>query len=532
MMTGGGVSFWTWDDIFREATRRARALRSRGVERGSIVAGVMNNGFDAVVGLFAVWFAGASFASLPERSRGMSRTGYWAQLARIAAQSGTDLLLADGLDGSRSEGAGGVGLRVQSWASLDLAGKGCDEFTLPPPDAAVVVQYSSGSTGPPKGCMLRGRAIAEQQEILAEVTQVNRGADVECSWVPLSHDMGMFGGLVFACYNDIDLALSTPERFMLSPRTWFGDLSATGASITPGTNSALALAARAQRKALPEPLRLRSGIIGAEIVDWHVLEAAAQAFGPSGLGLAGLRPAYGMAEVTLAATCTPYGRPPRRLVLDREALEHEVIVVLPDDVPPDRGVSITSNGVACLRTEVTSDRGAGIGELRIRSPSLADGYLGLPETSTSALRDGVFHSNDLGFIHEGEVYILGRTDDVLIDAGRSVHLTEVEATIEDVIDARRGSVVLVDVRDGPAPKLVAVIELRRSPKDPDALASAVHRAVMEKCGIPVVASLFVAKGQLPMTPSGKKQRRRCQQLLQRRGFDVVAVAGSDAMQLL
>lgn len=529
MSRHGGVAFSTWDEVHYESTRRASGLRAMGVEPGSVVAGVLDNTYDAVVGLFAVWFAGASFASLPDRPRGMGRPEYHEQQSRIADHCGSAWLFSDGLAKWWSAAAADGSPAVRPWAALDVATPGATaEVTLPPEGSPAVIQYSSGSTGSPKGCMLRPGAIAEQQRILAVITQVSRGVDVECSWMPLSHDMGLFGGLVYACYNDVELALSSPERFMLSPRTWFADLSETGAVATPGTNAALALAARCQRSPLPRPLEVRSGIIGAEPLEWDVLVAVNEVFGPSGLSPAGLRPAYGMAEVTLAASCTPYGSAPRRLVVNREALDHQSIEIEPDDAPPGRAVSLTSCGVSCPDTAVTSDRGEGIGELRVASPSLASGYVNDPNPSRSALRDGLFHSNDVGFVRDGEVYVLGRTDDVLIDAGRNVYLTEIEAAAEDAVGVRKNRLILVDVRESTTPVLVAIVEVRDMPPDPGMVAKILHETVMARCGIPVTGAMFIAKGQLPMTPSGKKQRRRCVQLLRARQLEVVAAVGDAA----
>lgn len=508
-----------WGTVLADVARRAAVLRSRGVEPGVTVAGVATNTFDGVAGILAIWWAGGTFASLPGRARGMATEVHAAALRRMVADADAPVLLADG----QAEETGAV-----PWSDLDGGARPID--ATPPLLTPMIVQYSSGTTGTPKGCVLGADAVAAQQDLLAEAMAITPGEEVVCSWVPMSHDMGLIGGLVFPLCYDCDLVLSSPERIRRSPRSWFADVSESGAGITTGTDMSLAFASLLQQGTLPTPLRLHSVIVGAEPLRWEHLESAFQAFGQSGLTRGALRPAYGMAETALAVSMSPLTEDPRRVRVDRDALQYQEVAFAEDRPEDDPSVlSITSSGPPLGATTVVVAGDAAVGELVIESPSMASGYLGRPGLTADVFADGAFRSSDRGFVHDGEVYVLGRTDDVVIDGGRNIHLSDIERVIEGGMGLLPGQITLLDRRRGTAAELTAVVELR-SPLDADdagAVGAQVHKLAMQASGVPVATAVFVAKGTLPMTPSGKPQRSRCASLLDRGELEVEAWAGAE-----
>jgi acyl-CoA synthetase (AMP-forming)/AMP-acid ligase II len=210
-----GASFRqrTYGDIVAEARHVAAGLRMRGVEPGSVVPAVITNGPDAITGVIGALFAGASVASLPIIARGMSIPAYCAQLTRLCEFLGVDFLLAEErflvfMDSQTRPGVSVIGYR-----SLIDAG-GTAEVSPPPLDATMLIQFSSGTTGEPHGVELSGNAIAAHMAALSKHLRIDPELDIGYTWLPLSHDMGLFGCGALAWYNGMPGVISAPERFL------------------------------------------------------------------------------------------------------------------------------------------------------------------------------------------------------------------------------------------------------------------------------------------------------------------------------
>lgn len=499
----------TWDDVVADAQRVAAALRQLGVGPGSRVASVLSNSREAVPGVLGVWLAGGTLASLPVPARGMDADDYRDQLRRLIAQLEPSVLALDAdLRALVPEPLGNV--RVVAWQSLDSTAR--LEPEPPDLDDIAFIQYSSGSTDTPKGCMLSTRAIAAQLETIRELFDGVPGRETVCSWLPLSHDMGLFGTLLYAWAWDHDLVLSSPQRFMVAPRTWFEDMARSGCTQTAGTSSALHFAVRAQRAArLPERLCLRSLVIGAERVEPGVLGDALATFGAAGLLPTALRPAYGLAEATLAVTATPTDVPPRERTLDAAALaDGEVREARAGSTG---ATTLVSLGPPCRGVALRFPQAEGVSELHVRTPSMFSGYHAAPERTRERLRDGELATRDLGFLHDGELYLVGRTDDVLSVGGRNVYTSEIEAAVSALDGVRHGCCTIVDLPGGRTAHLAMLVELRDDHHGFEAIAAAASRAATTKAGINLSECVFLERGALPKTPTGKIQRFRCRELL-------------------
>lgn len=512
---GGTLHCWdgerfataTWDETVADAQRVAAALRRLGVGPGSRVASVLSNSREAVCGLLGVWLAGGTLASLPVPARGMDVEDYREQLRMLIAHLQPSVLALDAeLCALVPIELGDV--RVVAWQSLG----GAAQLDPEPPelDDVAFVQYSSGSTGTPKGCMLTTRAIAAQLETIREMLDGVPGRETVCSWLPLSHDMGLFGTLLYAWAWDFDLVLSSPQRFTVAPRTWFEDMARSGCTQTAGTGSAVHFAARAQRAArLPGRLRLRSLVIGAERIEAAVLDDALATFGAAGLVPTALRPAYGLAEATLAVTATATDAPPRVRTVDSAALAD-------GELHPAEGAGTTalvSLGRPCSGVELRFPQPERVSELHIRTPSMFSGYYADRERTRERLCDGELATRDLGVVHDGELYLVGRTDDVLSVGGRNVYTSEIEAAVSALDGVRHGCCTIVDLPGRRTPHLAMLVELRDGHDGYDTIASAASRMATAKAGVNLSECVFLAKGVLPKTPTGKVQRFRCRELL-------------------
>jgi fatty-acyl-CoA synthase len=518
----------SWATLVADAAAMTAGLSRAGVGPGNRVAAVLTNSPQSIKGLLAVWLAGGVVASLPVPARGMAAGEYGKQLIAICEQLEPSAFLVDGdlLDLVPEELRELLGCKT--WESYADSGR-VSEAPVGDDDIAFI-QYSSGSTRSPKGCSLTPRAITAQLEIISEMLDVRQGTDTVVSWIPLSHDMGLFGCMLNSLWNDLDFYLSTPERFIFSPGTWFSDIAEVGGTLTAGTNTSLYLGARAagRSKMAGDGLsQLRNCVIAAEPVEWETLEFAAERLGLFGFRPSSLMPAYGLAEATLAVTATPAQERPRRLTVNSLALgDGDLIEVSADD---PLVTSIVSAGAPCTGVslpEVPTNR---LGEIVVRSPSLAQGYWSDPVRTKHHFQQGKLRTGDLGFVRDGHLFPVGRMDDVLSVAGRKVYAREIESSVDRIDGVRRGCSTLVAHHDGSQPRLTLFIEPKNVDLDYVDMADAAATVAMSKAAVALDQCVFLNRGQLPKTPTGKIQRHRCRRLLEQNRFAPIATVSLGAI---
>jgi fatty-acyl-CoA synthase len=512
---------WEWDgrrfqrgtygDLLTDARRAAAALRKRGVGPGSIVAGVLTNGPDTTRAATGVMFTGATFASLPIIARGMSVPAYIDQLSELCKHLHANCLLAEERFLAFMPKDADLGVDVIGYHSL-LESADMADINPPALDDVLFIQFSSGTTTQPRGAQLTGSAIEAQLIRLAERLSLDPTHDVGYMWLPLSHDMGIFGGAFLAWYTGMRAVKSTPERFLQSPRSWFDDCAEFGATVTAGPPSAVNMTARAERAGSSgRPLKLRLCLVGAELVEWPVLEQAAAVLGPRGLDMKTFTTAYGLAEVTLAATIGPLDQAPDFIDVDSDALAlgdiHEV------DPRDPRARRLVSAGTPLSDTTIRADPASG--EIVVQSSSLASGYFGNGDATRMHFRDGAFWTSDLGFIRDGHLYISGRSDDVVIVHGRNIFVQDLEATLSTEPGIRAGSCALVQEPGHGRRRISLVAEIDHNHIDRHALAARLRRVTMEADGLPIDEFVFLPAGTFPMTPSGKVQRYRCREIVRK-----------------
>jgi fatty-acyl-CoA synthase len=506
----------SWGELTSEGLRKAAGLRELGVAEGSNVACVLTNSRDVCSSILGVWAAGGTVLSVPTPARGMAIDDYQAQVGRICAQADAELLLTEERFGSALNIPDGP--RSAFYERLDgEPGPASPQAD----DAPALVQYSSGTTGEPHGCVLTAAAIASHLERLREKLGIDPARDRIVSWLPLSHDMGLIGTLMVCWGIGTDLVVGTPERFLASPRTWVQDCVDFEATITVGPSFAVKVAARAAATSPPSgDLALRIWIVGSDHVGWEALEAINEELGPAGLRRSMMTPAYGLAEATLAVTMTALELEPESMVVDSQALlGGSLREVSPDHEHAGR---IVGSGTPLRGTEVRIDpEGAAelgdfgpdheVGEICVRSPSLATGYYGSPERSGSRFRDGELRTGDIGFLDGEQLYVLGRSDDMFVVAGRNIHAGELEALMMREPGVRPGGCALIDLH-GQSDRVLCLVETESDFSARDQLARSISGIALSHAGIRVRECVFVARGALPKTPSGKVQRYRCREL--------------------
>ncbi|HKG39399.1 MAG TPA: AMP-binding protein [Conexibacter sp.] len=501
----------TWDDWRTQAERMAIGLRRRGVTRGTRVASVLTNTFDVCAGIIGTWLAGGTLISLPIPRRGQAPLDYLAQLQRICGSSGAHIVLLEprflALLGAESLGPPAVGFDA-------LAEDGTLEATPPADDEVAFVQYSSGSTREPTGCMLTMGALAQQERMIIERVGADENT-VGFSWLPLSHDMGLFAGPLLAWTSGMSGTIGSPERFLRQPGTWFDDCAALGANLTMGPSFGLALATRRARRRPPQDrIPLSALVLGGERIEWDVLREADEVLGPYGVGLDTMLPAYGLAEAALAVTMKRLdGSTPRVRAVELEALYRSELV--PTTIGEEGSLAVVSCGPPVDGAAVRIEGDGPVGRICIRSASMTAGYLDDEALTQRTIPDGELVTNDLGFLDDGELHVIGRTDDVISVGGRNVSARDAELSIERCDGVRPGCAALIELPDASGARLLIALELRGELSAGTApLAREVADVAYRAVGLRAEECVVLAPGTMPKTPSGKIQRFRCRSLLQ------------------
>jgi acyl-CoA synthetase (AMP-forming)/AMP-acid ligase II len=498
----------TWGEGIAEARHAAAGLHKRGVRPGNVVATVLTNGPDALPAAGGAWMLGAKVASLPIIARGMDVARYAAQLRRLCALLGARCLVAEDRFLAFMPADADIGVDIVGCRDL-LETPDARDVSPPPEDETLFIQFSSGTTSEPRGVELTGRAIDAHLSALSEKIGVDPERDSGCSWLPMSHDMGLFGCLMMGWYNAIPGLIGTPERFLGAPHTWFDDCADFGATITAAPPFALDLAARVERvRSSGKQLKLRLCLVGAEEILWTTLTEAARTFEPRGLTLETLAPAYGLAEATLAVTIDSVGAAPEFLDVDAVALGAGRIEPVAATHPNARRLVSTGDELRDVAVRIEPESG----EIVIRSTALGERYFGNPELTAARFRNGELHTGDIGFLHEGRLFVSGRNDDLLTHGGRNVYVQDVERAIAAGTEIREDNCAIVDVHVDGARRVTLVAEVLDPLLDAKALAARLYRRTVEACGLSINDFVFLDRGLFPKTPSGKAQRYRCREL--------------------
>ena len=513
----------TIEDWQRGAQIAAGALRELGIAPGGRVGCVLSNSASVCAAIFGVWYAGARLHSLPTISRGMSPQRYGTLLRTLCARAEIELLLVEEpfLDALQALLGGNAPVPVASYESL---AHGTAITPEPPdPDQIVFVQYSSGSTREPRGCMLSARAIGAHMELLGEELAIDPARDRGVFWLPLSHDMGLFGCLMCAWLFGIPLLMGSPLRFLRSPGSWLRDIADFDATMTVGPSFALSLACRAAAAgaARARSLALRRIILGGERVSWQTLLEARALFGSAGVPFEAFSPAYGLAEATLAVTMSGAHEEPHAIAPPAQGGAPVVSCG-----GPLRGVSVE----VARSAELARVAGGGVGEIYVRTPGLAAGYLGEAALSAERLGQGRLRTGDIGLMRDGEVFVVGRTDDMIPVAGRNVYATDFEQEVGPEIGVKAGSVVLVGIEEAERSRLVILAEPAGSGEGAQDAAANLRERARRILGVQVDQCLIVAQRSIPKTPSGKIQRFRARELLAAGELPVLGSAGAPPLR--
>jgi acyl carrier protein len=537
----------TFGELHAAAQRCAAELTRREVHAGSRVALMLPTSRAFFISYAGILLAGAIPVPIYPPFRADRIEEYAERQSAILNNAGVCLLLTF----RRAESVAKLlKPRVHSLAAVADAEKlieAADKAPAPSPGARplhlsgarartgsdiALLQYTSGSTGDPKGVVLTHANLLANIRAVGEA--VNMGPeDVGVSWLPLYHDMGLIGAWLTLLYYGIPLAVMSPIAFLTRPERWLWAIHNHRATMSTAPNFAYELCVRKIADKQIEGLDLsswRMAMNGAEPVNPGTLERFATRFAKYGFRREALLPVYGLAEASLAVTVPPLGRGPIVDRVEREAFASEGRAI-PVKTGDDNCIAFVSAGRPVPRHEirVVNDAGKEVAErtegfVWFRGPSATSGYYQNKEATAALLPfgpgDGAgefawVNSGDRAYVADGELYVTGRVKDIIIKGGRNLYPHEIEDLAARVEGIRKGCIVAFGIKDQASgtEKMVVVAESREADAAKrSAMAAKVTEEVSRGLGLPPDRVELIPLGSIPKTSSGKLRREETKQL--------------------
>ena len=401
---------------------------------------------------------------------------------------------------------------------------------IPGPHDIALLQYTSGSTGDPKGVTLTHANLLANMRAIGQAIQLSSN-DVGISWLPLYHDMGLIGAWLTLLHFGVPLAVMSPLAFLTRPERWLQAFHKHRGTIAAAPNFAYELCVRKIADKDLQGIDLsswRAALNGAEPVNPETLERFRDRFADYGFRGTAQLPVYGLAEASLAVTVPPLNRAPLVDRVDRETFTSEGLAVPAAD--DESAISFVSSGQPVPNHEVciVGDRGEEVpdrteGFLWFRGPSATRGYFNNTEATKKLFPlgpapDGEYawvNSGDRAYRADGEIFVTGRVKDIIIKGGRNLYPHEVEELAGRVEGIRKGCIVAFGLREegSGTEKLIVVAESReRDPAARAAIAGAVTEQISQGLGLPPDRVELIPPGSIPKTSSGKLRREETKQL--------------------
>jgi acyl-CoA synthetase (AMP-forming)/AMP-acid ligase II len=486
-------------------------------------------GIEFMIAFFACLMAGAIAVPVPMVSPKRSQEA----LANVASNAQARIVITSRGNAMKAQACLAstlmlASLRLTTIEDLEEAGCG-DSFSLPAPQAIALLQYTSGSTGAPKGVIIRHESLAANLQMICDARGLGAN-QTGVSWLPHFHDMGLVLGLLQSLYVGSETWFMSPASFVKRPLRWLQLISGKNNVIAGGPNFTYHLCSTriaADAEAGLDLSSWHSAYNGAERVRDETLRTFHERFAKVGFQRSSFRSCYGMAEATLLASVTKAKQQPRILNLDREKYERGVVCIVAPELPgqaivscgppPQGQKTAIVNPVTCAKCPDGI-----IGEVWLAGPHLAQGYWRRPTESAAVFGSRVaqsddaaayFRTGDLGFFLDGEIFIVGRLKEIIIVAGRNIYPDDVESKMlpchESLQDVAVLSIEMNDSRE----VLIAMASIGGAERrlffdstDTTALlmiARAMQESITHHFDVALDHIWFVGPGEIPKTTSGK-----------------------------
>ena len=512
----------TYAQLRQGARSVAAGLLRMGVHAGSTVALMLPTGIGYLEVFFGVLLAGAVPVPMYPPTRLSQLEEHVRRHAGILTSAGAEALitLAQARGVARLLRSMAPGLE-HVLALEDLRGaeglRGAASGVGP--GSTALLQYTSGSTGDPKGVVLTHADLLANIRAMGQACGVT-DADTFASWLPLYHDMGLIGAWLGSLYFGCPLVLMSPTAFLVRPARWLRAIHDYRATLSGAPNFGYELCTARVREEELRGLDLSSWRVafnGAEPVLAQTIERFARRFAPHGFRREAITPVYGLAEAAVGLTIPPIGRGPRIDIVDRDRLTADGLAVpVPESESRSESLRFVSCGTALpgYRVRILGPEGVEEperveGRVQFAGPSATSGYYH-NDAATARLIQGEWReTGDRGYLAGGELFVTGRDKDLIIRRGRHIYPQEIEQAVGAIEGVRKGCVVAFGAA-GPASateRLVILAETRHTDPQPRAqLIARINETVVDLLGEPPEEIVLAAPHTVLKTSSGKLRR--------------------------
>lgn len=513
-----GWEYRSYAELAESTWSIAALMREHGMSSGDGACVIMPTGFPCVAAFYAVWACGGVFTPVAPPMFG-DLDQIVAHIAGILTQAAPRLVVTsiefEQLVRQAATAAGRTDEPlVINAAALPECPPAQREFGAP--DECALLQFTSGSTAAPRGVRVSWHNLANNIAMISALVEWQPG-EAMVSWLPLYHDMGLVGAFLTTVTNQGDLYLMRPDQFVRDPVRWLRAMA--HAQHSPSPSFALGYVAHRVSPAEIADLDLsgwRTLAVGSEPVEIADLQSFAELTGPQGFSMSAYTLAYGLAESTLMVTSSARHRPITALRIDTPTLRFgEPITVLEqrllDDTHRVEGAGwITGLGYSTPESTVTVVDEEGrplpdgtLGEMVVVGDSVALGYSDESASASTRISDGALYSGDAGFLHRGEVFVLGRMGSSLKVRGRSVFMEDIESRVAQETGITKGKLAAVAITEPGAQGIALFAES----KPGDWIAEA-RKIIRSELGPAQTVSIVTGpRGIIRRTSSGKPRRR-------------------------
>jgi 1-acyl-sn-glycerol-3-phosphate acyltransferase len=516
----------TYRQVRSQARKVANGLARAELQPGERVAIMLPTCVEFFAAFFGVLYAGGVPTPIYPPARPSQIEAHLNRQASILRNAQAVLLIADK---STSAVARLLKLQVESLRDVvsadDLSHGPEREILEARADSTALLQYTSGSTGDPKGVVLSHGNMLANIRAMGEAMDAGP-TDVFVSWLPLYHDMGLIGAWLGSLYFAAPLVVMSPLMFIVRPEQWLWAIHRHQATLSASPNFGFGLCLhKIEDKNISglDLSSLRMVANGSEAVLPDTIHQFSARFAKYGFRPEAMAPVYGLAENAVGLAFPPLGRAPIIDRVDRAALTQQAraLPAAPDD-------PTALEFVACGRplpgheiriigpTGELGEREEG--HLQFRGPSATLGYFNNKVKNLELFDGDWLNSGDLAYIAGGDVYITGRSKDIIIRAGRHIYPEEIESVAGDVPGVRKGCVVAFGAQDPQrsTERLVVIAETRET----DAADVALLRRQVEEATVPLLDAppddiILAPPHTIPKTSSGKLRRASARQLFER-----------------
>ncbi|MBU0481446.1 MAG: AMP-binding protein [Proteobacteria bacterium] len=516
----------TYGELYRGALKVAAGLQQAGLEFGESVLIMLPTGQEYFCSFFGILLAGGIPAPVYPPGRAKQIEEHLLRHSAIAANCGARIMIvmpeARQFAQLMQHGVGTLKTFLTVNELADLGGSEVVEPVVASGDTAFL-QYTSGSTGMPKGVILSHANLLANIRVMGSVVGVS-GNDVFVSWLPLYHDMGLIGAWLGSLYFGCRLVIMSPLSFISRPVRWFRAINRYGGTLSAAPNFAYELCQRRIEEKDLKDIDLsswRCAFNGAEAVSPTIINRFVKRFAGCGFRAESMMPVYGLAESSVGLAFPPLER---GVVIDRISRKDlmEKGLAVAGEQEGDDTLEVVSCGLPLPghQIRVADQKGRELPERRVGSiqftgPSTTSGYFRNPEASARLFQDQWLDSGDKGYIAAGELYVTGRSKDIIIRGGRNIYPVELEEAVGGIDGIRAGNVAVFGSADkeDATERLIVLAETRvRNPEKLAGLRTGINAAVSDLVGIPPDDIVFAPPNTVLKTSSGKVRRAASREL--------------------